>query len=321
MRFPISRVSKANALRLCLFALAAFAPIGATHGAAAAPSIYADRAAVEQVYFRHRLGSQPPFDQAMPAALIKRLVDQDEHKEIILQRRYGVQVTGAMVDTEVQRINHTSQAPDVLAEIKASLNDDQSRFARSVVRPLVVERELRARFDRDFEIHKAQRIEALTLHQRLATARANGASPSELLTILQENHTNDISQSEWFHGPRQTNAVSPPKIDLADVQRRFGAGAQVLSSGAPDDGKFYFDDLPAELHAILQIQFRNAGDVSEVMETPVGLLLYFMIQNNSRSMRVAVLALPKKSYEQWIEQQVSNPSAVAQAAGSKLGTN
>src|SRR5271165_3896835 len=69
-----------------------------------------DRAAIERVYYNHRLGQKPPFEQATPPALIERLVKEDLHKEAALRKVYGVTITPAMLEAEVQRMNATTRA-------------------------------------------------------------------------------------------------------------------------------------------------------------------------------------------------------------------
>ena len=71
-----------------------------------------DRAAIERVYYNHRLGQKPPFEQATPPALIERLVREDRRKEAALRQVYGVVITPALLDAEVQRINTTTRARD-----------------------------------------------------------------------------------------------------------------------------------------------------------------------------------------------------------------
>src|SRR5450756_2059950 len=80
----------------------------------------ADQAAIERVYYNHRLGEKLPFEQVLPPARLENLVRQDSRKEAVLQQAYGVEVTPAMLDAEVQRINTTTRAPDILGEIKAA---------------------------------------------------------------------------------------------------------------------------------------------------------------------------------------------------------
>ena len=109
-------------------------------------SLCTDRTAVERIYYEHRLGNKPPFEKAQPAAEIEKIVKLDLKKEAVLKRVYKIGVTPAEVAEEVQRINSSTRAPDVLAEIKAALDQDPTRFAQTMARPLVVERKLRAQF-------------------------------------------------------------------------------------------------------------------------------------------------------------------------------
>ena len=71
-----------------------------------------DRTAIERVYYNHRLGPKPPFEQDTPPALIERLVREDRRKEAALRQVYGVVITPALLDAEVQRINTTTRARD-----------------------------------------------------------------------------------------------------------------------------------------------------------------------------------------------------------------
>ena len=132
----------------------------------------ADRTAIERVYHEHRTGTKPPFEQAMPRELIEQLTRQDRHKEAVLGKVYGVEITPAMVEAEVRRIDATTRAPEMLAEIKHALGDDPARFARAMARPIVVERELRRRFDNDDALHAAQRREAEQAREKLLAKQA-----------------------------------------------------------------------------------------------------------------------------------------------------
>jgi hypothetical protein len=100
-------------------------------------ALCADRAAVERVYHAHRLGTKPPFEEAMPQALLERLVREDTRKESVLRKAYGVEITPALLDAEVARIAAVTRAPEMLAEIKHALGGDAGRFARSVAQPIV----------------------------------------------------------------------------------------------------------------------------------------------------------------------------------------
>jgi len=73
----------------------------------------ADRTAVERVYYSHRLGNKPPFEQELPPALVQKLVRADLHKEAVVKSAYGISITPAMLANEVQRINVTTRAPEI----------------------------------------------------------------------------------------------------------------------------------------------------------------------------------------------------------------
>ena len=292
-----------------------------------------DRAALERVYYRHRLGEKPPFEQVLPPATLENLVRRDLRKEAALKQAYGVEVTPAMLDAEVQRINTTTRAPDILAEIKTALGHDPARFADAFAKPILVERLLREKFDNDDALHAPQRRtvelvrgqllaarnhrgnEALTekpetrnpkseIDQSRLTSAAMNDRVAELLALLKQFHSNDVSETTWQLGtrPAETNAAAADEIE---IKQRFGPNAQML--GSPHAGgkgaKFYFEDLPEELQNVLRVQLCQLGDVSAVIEMPGVFLLYVAKKKTDAVLNVATLSLPKRSYEQWLENQ------------------
>ena len=300
-------------------------------------SAITDRAAVERVYYNHRLGEKPPFEQVLSPATLENLVRQDLHKEAVLKKAYGVEVTPAMLDAEVQRINTTTRAPDMLAEIKAALGNDPNRFARAMAKPILVERLLRAEFDNDDALHASQRHEMERVRTQLTNAagafrssRSNEAladkseirNPkseidrslltsaatndlvAKLLALLKQTHSNAVTETVWQLGvrPAETNALTADEIE---IKKRFGPNAQLLSlpHAGGKEAKLYFEDLPGELQNVLRVQLRRPGDVSAVIETPGGFLLYVARAKMDVMLSVAGLSLPKRSYEQWIEEQ------------------
>jgi|ERR1035441_8263672 hypothetical protein len=264
----------------------------------------ADRAAVEHVYYNHRLGEKPPFEQVLPAATLENLVRQDLRKEATLKQAYGVAITPALLDAEVQRINTTTRAPEMLAEIKAALGNDPARFARAMVQPIVVERLLRGRFDNDDRLHASLRRQVEQTRDALLTAKTNGADYGKLLALLKRSPSNAVAETVWQLGarPAETNA---PAVDEMEIKKRFGPNAQVLGGPHPDGkgAKYYFEDLPGELQNVLRAQLRRPGDVSAVIETPGGFLLYVAKDKTDTLLSVSGLSLPKRSYEQWLKEQ------------------
>lgn len=285
--------------RLLLLLLALGYPAWAEDFAA----LCADRAAIERVYHEHRTGSKLPFEQALPRATLERLVREDLKKEAVLARAYGVTITDAMVAAEVQRINTTTRAPEMLAEIKASLGNDTARFANAFAKPIVVERLLREKFDHDDALHISPRRQVEQTRTELLAAKTNGASCEKLLALLQRSHSNAVTETTWQLGarPAETHA---PDTDLPEVQKRFGKSAQILSSPPANAGKeqkFYFNELPGELQRVLTVQLRQPGDVSAVIEMPGGFLLYLTREKTATTLSVATLSISKRSYEDWLK--------------------
>ncbi len=294
-----------------------------------------DRAAIERVYYNHRLGTKPPFEETLPRATLENLVRLDLTKEAALQKACGVTLAPAQLAAEVQRINTTTRAPEILADIKAALGHDDEKFANAFAKPILVERELRQRFDNDDALHAPQRREmervreqllntrssrgneALTekseignrkseIDQSLLTSAATNGLVEKLLAVLKQGHSNEVSEAAWQLGARPEETPAAPTADEIEIKKRFGANAQIISpphAGLDQEHKIYFQDLPAELQKVLRAQLRQAGDVSAVIETPGGFLLYVAKEKTDAVLSVASLSLPKRSYEQWLEEQ------------------
>ncbi len=54
---------------------------------------------------------------------------------------------------------------------------------------------------------------------------------------------------------------------------------------------------------MLRVQLRQPGDVSAVIETPGGFLLYVAMAKTDTALSVACLSVPKRGYEQWLSEQ------------------
>jgi hypothetical protein len=279
-------------------------------GASDLAELVRDRTAIERVYYQHRLGQKPPFEEALPPALIEKLVRQDLHKEAVLKQAYGLEVTVALVVAEVQRINANTRAPEMLAELKAALGNDANRFARTVARPIVVERVLLDKFENDDALHAPRRREAERIRENLLAARGtlSAAAPSDLVeklvALLKANPSNAVYEVTWQLSARPP-ATNSPSPDLLEVQKRFGPNAQIMSP--PRDGgkkqNFYFEELPPALQKVLRVQLRQAGDVSAVIEMPAAFMLYVLREKTAEKMDVVCVPLAKKSFDQWLGEQ------------------
>jgi hypothetical protein len=281
-------------------------------------ALIADRAAVERVYYDHRTGTKPAFEQAMPRELLQKLVQAEVEKETVLQRVYGVTITPEMVAVEVRRIDTTTRAPEMLAELKAALGGDPERFARTVARPIVVERTLRARFENDDVLHAPQRKAAEELRVQLLAAAAGAR-----VELLKASKSGSINEVTWQLTPRPADDSAPksPGASATPVKGRAASAAYSVEAtvqvaqvlGAPEaaggkpgverEQKFYFEDLDPELQNVLRAQLGQPGDVSAVIETPTAFLLFVAKAKTPVELSVASFNLPKRSYEEWLAQQ------------------
>lgn len=275
-------------------------------------TLCADRAAVERVYYEHRLSTKPPFERTMPEALVRKLVHSDLRKESVLAQVYGVKVSEEMVQAEVRRIDATSRAPEILAGLKAALGNDSNRFARTVARPLVVERTLRARFENDDALHAPQRLEAEDVRTQILKSETSAEALARLKVAL----PGEYRETTWNLGPRPAGEAPRPLIaPCVPTTNTARGGAYEIESKAqitqavpcmvPPDGDraFYFEDLPADLQSVLRAQLHKAGDVSAVIETPRMFLVYVAREITTEKWRVASRAFPKRDYDAWLAEQ------------------
>jgi len=281
-------------------------------------SLTADRAAIEYIYYSHRTGTKPPFEQVMPPAQLDKLVRADMKKEAILEHVYGVKVTPAMVEAEVQRINATTRAPEVLAEIKTALGDDPARFARALAEPTLVARTLRARFDMDSQLHAPQRHLVDAARARLLAVKDGDFTAR--LSALKETQGKDTEVTDavtWQLTPRPPENAPAPSTTTTPTTVKATGGlytieataqvAQVLSSPAPSDEathpKFYFEDLPVDLQNVLRAQLQKPASVSAVIEAPSIFQLYLAKSRDAKQLTAAVLTIHKRSYDEWLAAQ------------------
>ena len=259
----------------------------------------ADREAIERVYHAHRIGTKPPFSQAMPREHLERLIREDQHKQAVLRKVYGIEITPGMVEAEVRRIEATTRAPEMLAEIKQALGNDRGRFARAMVVPILVERELRFRFDNDDAIHAARRREA---------EQARGK-------LLAKQPVAGIHEMTWQLAPRakdgglQTTALPPESKGVAasgtySVEATARpAKALAPASGGNKNATPHFEDLDPALQQVLRAQLREPGDVSAVIETPGEFLIMQAREITVSKLVVGSVCISKRSYDEWLAQQ------------------
>ena len=242
--------------------------------------LLADRRAIERVYYNHRTGTKPPFEETLPAEDLRRLVERDVAREAALKTYFHIEIATAQVDSEVARINQNTRAPEILLEIKVALGNDTNRFTRSFARPIVVERELRERFENDDKLHAQVRKEAETVRTELLAARSGAEGLSAQLKCLTKPSMGSVGEHTW-------EFVNP-------TPARNGAGPTKATR---------FSELPPQLQQILKTQLRNVGDVSAVIETPSGFLVYLAKERTDTTLTAASLNFPKLDCDTWVAQR------------------
>lgn len=250
------------------------AAIASASPAATRAEPIADRAAIERVYHSHRTGATETFEQALPAADLRRLVERNAAREKFLRAHYGVEISAPQIAAETSRIAATTRAPETLAEIKAALGGDATRFADAFVKPILVERELRLRFANDDALHASLRRVGETERTNLLNARAAGASAAELVGRLTHAHSNAVTQISW----------------------RLTENAATTTAPA-------FTSLPPQLREVLAAQLRAPADVSALIETPENFLLFVVREKTEATLSAACLVIAKPSCDDWIASQ------------------
>ncbi|NDD40602.1 MAG: hypothetical protein EB082_19700, partial [Verrucomicrobia bacterium] len=223
-----------------------------------------DRLAVERVYYAKQVGAKAPFEQAVPRSVIERRVQQELLKERVLKSVYRLEITPKLVDEEVARIERSTMAGDMLAQIKLSLANNAERFARSVAKPLVVDRVLRARFEADAAQQANRRAEAEALRAQLLAAK-----PEERLALLKDRP--DVREVTWTFGA----GVSAPD------PKAKPAGAKVADARNSLMPKAMFKDLNGDMQKVLDAQLRQSNDVSAVFGSDYNFALYVAISRTA----------------------------------------
>jgi hypothetical protein len=252
--------------------------------AASVGELVDDRLAVERVYYAKQVGAKAPFEQAVTRSVIERRVQQELLKERVLKNVYRLEITPKLVAEEVARIERSTMAGDMLAQIKLSLGNNPERFARSVAKPLVVDRVLRARFEADATQQTGKRQAAEALRAQLLAAKAE-----ERAALLKSR--NDVREVTWQLGAK-------PKATAQASARPAQPGAE----------KLYFSDLHAEMQKVLAAQLQQPGDVSAVFGADSHFAIYVATRRTADTLTVQAVELPHLTFDDWLTAQArTNP--------------
>ena len=264
-----------------------------------------DRIAIERVYHANRINSKGPLESVLTREQTRQLVARDLLKESVFAEHYGYRITGDMLEAEIRRIETTTRAPAMLEQIKQALNYDPERFSRAFVRPIIVERLLRAHFDDDAEIHAARRNEAV----RVREALLGGSSKVELREV-----TWSLTEPDE-QAPVDPSALPDQPLNVAASSKRYEVDAtiqfaKVLASKESHSRQntFYFSELHPQLQQILNQQLRVPGDVSAVVEMGTRFHVFVLRERNHDLLKAGTFSISKESYHEWLDSKEETPS-------------
>ena len=144
--------------------------------------------AVDEVYWRHTVwpeagGAKPSLAEVMSPQATRAKVEDALRKSEALARLWRQEITGAMLQAELERMARHTKRPEILRELFSTLNNDPQLLAEVIARPLLVERLSRNYYAYDERFHgelRARAAEGLARHGAGADLRALGGDYSTL---------------------------------------------------------------------------------------------------------------------------------------------
>lgn len=252
------------------------APARAAAATSDTPSPLQDRLAIAKVYYLHQSGEKPPFERAVPTTAVERNLALDELKESVLAKVYGVRIQTSQVESEIKRIQTTTLAPEMLAELWQAVGRSSDRFGRAIAKPLIVDRELRKRYDNDPHQHQPIRLKLEEFRKQLLARTA-----AERHQILRSQAGATEVSYALLEAPR----------DKRGIER------------IPAVTEIFIGELHPDLAHVLTTQLRQPGDVSPVIEDSLQMMLFVARSRSEKTLEVCCLPLPKRPFDEWLLEQ------------------
>ena len=242
----------------------------------------------------------------MPRATLEKLVRTEIRTEQLLLRVYHTEISEAQVQAEITRIDQSTRAPEVLRELKQALGNDSRRFGRTVVRPMLVDTELRDRFANDDSLHFQMRRQLDGLRIKILSLKPKG----NLLPEVESARTSgigEVNEIKWALSDKQTARIAPETTNgpISSGGRYSLRPLQEPSpsfNGGPKPADF--SKLPARMQSILKSQLQKPGDVSAIIELPTEFLLCILKERSPTTLVVASAVLRKRNYDDWLAEQL-----------------
>ena len=235
--------------------------------------------AIERARYAFVLSATSPFDDAYPRQVFEKRVAREMKEERALAAAFGISITPEVLAQEYERIEKDTKAPDQWEAIKKALGNDRRLVEEAFCRPLVVDRELRARFAFDPKLHEESHTRA-----REARSRFVEGKPVEGARILRLSRHAEVAES--------TDAL----LDSAKAKAR---GPQVLTT-EPQPKADPPVRLDPEARHVLEGQLKRPGDVSTILSERDRFSVYRVLAVTADAWTVEAAVFPKRDFEAWL---------------------
>jgi len=239
--------------------------------------------AVQQVYWATRYwpeanaGPKPDLATALPDTAVRRRVTDLLRMSNALATRWGRVPSAAELSAELQRMASESKAPETLRALLAALGDDPLLEAEVLARRAIVEREVRAAYDRDRRLHAATRAAA-------ESTLASIATPEDLARVGQAYRR----RSYHLAGPLTEDASGE---SLAPDE--FASLARRLQTAFGRVGDAMTDTAPAALTSL------PVGRVSALIEDDDAFRVVAILDASHAGVTVATASWAKLPFDAW----------------------
>ena len=271
--------------------------------------------AIERVYWLHRdadgVGVRPSFEVTVPASILARKVMDTLKKSAALERFWGRPVTDAQLQAEVDRMVRETQRAALLEELFAALDHDPLLIAECLARPILVNRLIRNWYAGDGRFHE-------TVRRRAEAALEHAAGVESLKGI-----GDDYVETLWTL--RKDAAVPPTlrrgeivldedewRLRVNELAAQLAVGASAVHSGPPQGS----GSAPAPAQAAFLSSDRSSETelplrrLSALQESDSEYFIVAVLDATAGGFRTAVASWPKKTFDDWWEEESPGLDAV-----------
>ncbi len=204
----------------------------------------AAQAAIQRVYLSHQTAPEGSRALTLSAAAIQAQVLSALQQNAALARRWGIDVSDAMLNSELERIARETRMPDRLQELYDALGNDPTLVIEALVRPQLVQRLAHRAFVYDSTIHAAARAQAEALRARLISGALDPhAAQSQRIAVRFVPRTTPTQRETWegdirivplqpseFEAKRAAWLPLPRIGDVLETEESFGTTVVLINS-------------------------------------------------------------------------------------------